>query len=1110
MDTEREIRIIELFKEVRDYRPMERAAILNQRTKDDPSLRNDVERLLAIYDAPPETKLPPLIIAGALSKLADSTPLPDAIGPYKVISLLGEGGMGVVYLAEQEKPLHRRVALKVIKLGMDTKGVVARFESEREALALMSHANVAKVFDAGATEDGRPFFVMEYVPGLPITRYCDEKKLSTEKRLQLFSDVCAAVQHAHQKGIIHRDIKPSNVLVAEVDGKAAVKVIDFGIAKATQQGLTEETFVTATGNFVGTPAYMSPEQAGVTLGEAADIDTRADVYSLGVLLYELLVGVLPFDPARLRQAAFSEIQRIIREVDPPKPSTRLVGMRAEPRASARAALQNDVDTWKSTASLPAKVHTTHAEIAQAKGSGSDMATIAGLRSTAPTALLKQLRGDLDWVVMKCLEKDRNRRYETVNALVMEIQRYLNYEPVAAGPPSAMYRLKKFVRRNGVAVAAGSSVLLALSIGLVGTFSMYTRAERQRERAETALIGEAEQRRAAEQERDTARKERDKTEKFADFMQETLKGVGPSVALGRDTTMLKELMDAIAQRIGDGELLNTPEAEVKLRLTIGFVYREIGELSVAEKVLIPALELAKRVYGNDSEELASAMDEYANSIAAVGRYAEALPLYEQTHALLEQLFHGDHASKATSLNNYAVCLQSLGRLDEALLKFEEALAIKKRLFPPRDSQLAGTLANIAGCLDAMGRSSDSLPKHEEALETLQKNFPGDHPDVATVLNNLATCLTELGRWDEALPRYEQSLAMRRRLFPEGHPDIASGLNNLASCLNDLGRPGEALPLYQEALLMRQQLFPGDNPDVAASLNNVAYCLDSLDRHADALLMKENGLAMLQRLYPDGHPEVATGLNNMASSLSSLNRFSEALGNYEKALITYKRFFPSDHPHTANCLNSIGRCLEKLNRPGEALPLHEEALAMFQRLIPGDHPRVAASLNAVGVVLVTLGRPGEALPRIEEALSMCKRALPNDNLWVAMILEDHGRCLESLERTSDALLSFEERISMLSRLYPNETWRIRLAETSKGRALMNLRRYEEGKNFLLAGWDAIAFRTEVSKQDKVQCLKALTQVFDALESAKPGQGHAAETEKYRALLQSLEAQAQSASP
>jgi len=428
---------------------------------------------------------------------------PERVGPYKILKSIGEGGMGTVYLAEQTEPIHRKVALKLIKLGMDTEQVIARFDSERQALALMDHPNVAKMFDAGASDQGRPYFVMEYVPGIPITNYCDKHRLTTKERLTLFMQVCQAIQHAHQKGIIHRDIKPSNVLVTVKNDELIPKVIDFGVAKATQQKLTQQTLFTEQGQLVGTPEYMSPEQAEMT---ALNVDTRTDIYSLGVVLYELLAGELPFERSTLRKAAFGEMQRIIRDEEPPKPSTRLSSL------------------------------------------GDEAGTVAKKRHTTRTALEKQLHGDLDWITMKAMEKDRTRRYATASEFADDIQRHLGNEPVYASPPSASYRLRKFVRRNKGPVAAVACVLIALTAGLITAIHFYIRAEN----AHTETVVERDRAVVAEQQQRTARKEADQ----ASALQTEQRKIAEKLVDDTRRLLAKQYTDKGMRRVDDGDLLQS--------------------------------------------------------------------------------------------------------------------------------------------------------------------------------------------------------------------------------------------------------------------------------------------------------------------------------------------------------------------------------------------------------------------------------------------------------------------------------------------------------------------------------------------------------------------------
>ena len=494
--------------------PDHRDRYLDVACADNPKLRAQIDELLAAYPKVERFLEQPAIAANPILAPPIAEQPGTVIGSYKLLEQIGEGGFGVVFLAEQERPVRRRVALKVIKPGMDTREVIARFEAERQALAMMDHPNIAKVHDAGATENGRPYFVMELVQGVPITEYCDQCNLTTNERLELFVAVCQAVQHAHQKGIIHRDIKPTNVLVAMQDGRPAPKIIDFGVAKAINQQLTEHTLMTAFAQMVGTPLYMSPEQAELSpLG----VDTRSDIYSLGVLLYELLVGTTPFDKDRLHAATFDEFRRIIREEEPPRPSARLSTLSAELATTVAVRHRTDVRRLEHT-----------------------------------------VRGELDWVVMKCLEKDRNRRYDSAGSLARDVERYLHDEPVQACPPSTSYRFRKFARRNKTLLAAGGAIAAALVTGLGLSTWMYFR-----ERAAVQVAKANEVRATTESARAKA---------VSGLLQEMLGSADAEHAKGSQYTV-RELLDNFSAGLGN-QLAGQPEVEADIHAIIGRAYRSL--------------------------------------------------------------------------------------------------------------------------------------------------------------------------------------------------------------------------------------------------------------------------------------------------------------------------------------------------------------------------------------------------------------------------------------------------------------------------------------------------------------------------------------------------------
>ena len=558
------------------------------------------------------------------------------IGPYKLLQELGEGGMGVVYMADQIEPVKRRVAVKIIKPGMDTRQVIARFEAERQALAMMDHPNIAKVLDAGTTESGRPYFVMELVKGIPITKYCDQQRLTPKERLDLFIPVCQAVQHAHQKGIIHRDLKPSNVLIALYDGKPVSKVIDFGLVKATSQKLTEKTMFTQFGQIVGTLEYMSPEQAELN---QLDIDTRSDIYSLGVLLYELLTGNTPFDGKRLRSAAFEEMMRIIREEEPPKPSTRL----------------SSIDT------LP---------------------TVAANRQTEPKRLNALIRGELDWIVMKALEKDRTRRYETANGLARDIERYLDDEPIEAGPPSATYKLRRLVRKHRVVLttAAAFAVLLVAGV-VVSTWQAY-RATKAEGLAQHRLEQVTDERNRSIRAQREAVQERNRAT-------EAEEGVKAALA---ESEQAREQAESVAAFLV--EVFESPDPE-----------RDGRTITVAE-MLDRAVERLKTELQDQPQRVARLLQAIGRTYSALDLTDRAIPLHEELRIFHERTSGLEHPDTLTAKSTLALSCDHAGLYDEALRLNEEVLKLRRQVLGPKHDDTLTTMRHLAAGYRHVGRYEDA--------------------------------------------------------------------------------------------------------------------------------------------------------------------------------------------------------------------------------------------------------------------------------------------------------------------------------------------------------------------------------------------------------------------
>ena len=722
------------------------------------------------------------------------------IGRYKLLSILGEGGMGIVYLAEQEEPMRRQVALKVIKPGMDSKRVLARFEAERQALALLDHPNISHVHQAGTTEAGRPYFVMEYVKGLPITEFCDHHKLTIEDRLRLFLQVCQAVHHAHQKGIIHRDIKPSNILVSIQDDQAVPKIIDFGVAKAISQPLTERTLFTEQGQLCGTPKYMSPEQADMA---TEDIDTRSDIYSLGVLLYVLLTGVLPFDSTTFREGGIENIRKTIRESDPKTPSTRLNRLGEQ----ARKVVEN--------------------------------------RRTEIGTLTKHLRRELEWIPLKAMRKERSERYQSASELAADVENYLTGAALIAGPPSAVYRLKKSMRRNRALVTGIAAVVAVLIAGVVVSTVFAFRAE---QKARTAQV-------------------------ISDFLTNSVLAPVDPISGDQPGASLESILDVASQRL-QGKFEDEPLIEASIRYRIGRTYWHLGKHDAAEVNLKRAVELQRKIVGSEDQETLNYMQELAWVYFYQSRLDKAEPLLTEAIGDMRRLLSEVDPILRQAITRLAWLYQVQGRYAEAEKLQAEALEVVQRRLGPEHPYATGPMDGLAHAYWRQGRLEEAEELCRKAVEISRRVNGGEHNATLNYTVSLGRICRVLGRYGEAEELFVKVLEVRRRLTGEENFKTLTVMRYLGSLYRELDRYDEAEQLLVPAFETNRRLFGEEYPATLSSMVEVAelYTDQGHYNKAEQLLLKAEKMA--RRVLGNDHAITNASVDNLIKLYEAWGKSDEA--------------------------------------------------------------------------------------------------------------------------------------------------------------------------------------------------------------------------------------------
>jgi tetratricopeptide (TPR) repeat protein len=1010
--------------------PADRAAYLDAACAGNPDLRAKVERLLAAHPRvgrflePAASPAATTIEAGGPDATAsfdpEASPDPAAspagaavAGRYKLLARIGEGGMGSVWLADQTDPVRRRVAVKLVRADRaSSQAILSRFEAERQAIALMDHPNIARLLDAGTTDDGRPFFVMELVEGVPLTDYCDEHRLTVPERLRLFVQVCGAVQHAHQKGVIHRDLKPTNILVDSHDATPVPKVIDFGLAKAaTGLQLTEHTLSTGFGSVLGTPLYMAPEQARF---DAVDVDTRADVYALGVILYELLTGTTPLTRAAVRTAQLDEMLRLIREQEPPTPSSRLNSSDARPG-------------------------------------------VATNRQTEAAKLGRSVRGELDWIVLKALAKDRDQRYGTANGFARDVERFLNHEPVTAGPPGRAYRLRKFVRRNRPQVIAVSLVLLALVAGVIGTTLGLVQANAKRQEAERNLA-------------------------FARKGNEIL----GSVFAGLDPKQIAEsgrpLQDVLRENLTtavrelEGSAIGEPLEVAAMQLTLGRSLVGLGESPRAAEVLQKAMDTRTARLGPDHPDTLRTMNDLALAYRLSGQFPKALPLLEEAVERMKARLGPDHPDTLRTMNNLALAYRLSGRLARAVGLFEETLGKQKAIHGPDDPDTLTSMSDLALAYQDDAKLDLAVPLAEDALKLRKARLGPDHPTTLTSMHNLAFAYQAAGMLHRALPLAEDALKLRKARLGADHPDTLISMGNLAGAYQRTGQLDRALPLYEEALRLLKARLGADHPLTLTGMGNLGWGYQAAGQLDKAVPLYEETLKLQKARLGADHLQALITMNNLAIAYQAAGQLDKAVPLYEETLKKTEAKHAPDHPRTLQSMGSLAIAYQAAGQFDKAVPLYEKTLEKAKATLAPDDPFILTIMGNLGTAYAQAKQSEKAAATLAAFADGMRNQVPKDSPQFAGVLAQVSLELLECGQPTAAELLLRECLAIREKTQP-DVWTTFNTRSMLGEALLGQKKYAAAEPLLLEGYDGMKAREKaIPPQASARIPEALERLIE----------------------------------